>query len=395
MRSVTAIKTQRPLDVLREAIASLHSLGRRSLLALLGVVMGSASVIALLTIGNNAATEAQGLFRGMGVDTLVVRFSQPVDRVDTSALYAAVPALRSIAPIAQGSASLVYRGRAIPVALIGTHAALQETLGLELQAGRFFSDFDQRATFAVLGYRLAQEMAIEGAPVEVGDQVRINDYVYQVLGVLRDQPDSLLMPFQASTSLFVPAQGIQRLERRAQLGALAMRGAPDQDMPALGQAIREALAHQHGDTGVHIVIAQQMIEGMTRQGRTFNYLLLALAGISLVAGGVGIMNVMLMNITQRKREIGVRMALGARRRDIRYLFLLEALVLTAVGALLGAVCGVGFAKAYSLLSGWSFSLAISSLFLGIGSTLLTGLFFGLYPAMTAAKLQPVEALREE
>lgn len=395
MRPVTALQVQRPLDALHEAFISLHTLGKRSLLALLGVSMGSASVIALLTIGNNAASEAQALFRGMGVDTLVVRFPTPVAGVDSAQLMAQVPALHSIAPVIQASAALVYRGRAVHASLVGSDAALQDVLGSHLEAGRFLSPFDQRATFAVLGHRLAGELSGEGKPLQVGDHVRINDYVYEVLGILQDQPDSLLMPFRASVTVFVPSYGMRRLEGRAQLSELVMRALPNQDMPAVGAAIRTALVQQLGEQGADIYLAQQMIEGMTRQSRTFNYLLLALAGISLAAAGVGIMNVMLMNVSQRKREIGVRMALGARGRDIRYLFLFEAFALTAVGAMFGSVFGVSCAWVYSTLSGWSFSLASSSMLLGVGSTLLAGLFFGLYPAMAAARLQPVEALREE
>jgi putative ABC transport system permease protein len=156
-----------------------------------------------------------------------------------------------------------------------------------------------------------------------------------------------------------------------------------------------ALQPQLTEHNVDITVPQQMIDGMTRQSRTFAYLLLALGAISLVGGGVGVMNVMLMNVSERRREIGIRMALGARQRDIRNLFLLEAVTLTAVGALCGAVLGMTAAWFYAWLSGWVFSLAVAALPLGVGSTLLVGLFFGIYPAVSASRLQPVEALRDE
>lgn len=173
-----------------------------------------------------------------------------------------------------------------------------------------------------------------------------------------------------------------------------MRAHAANDMNNLASRVREVLQQAHPSQQINIAIAQQMIDGMTRQARLFGYLLMALASISLAAGGVGVMNVMVMSVAQRKREIGVRMALGARRRDIRNLFLLEAFALSAAGAVLGALLGGGFSWAYAVLSGWNFTFAGSSLLLGIGSTLLVGLFFGLHPAMAASRLRPVEALRE-
>ncbi len=144
-----------------------------------------------------------------------------------------------------------------------------------------------------------------------------------------------------------------------------------------------------------VQVSQQVLDGLKRQTRTFTYLLAGLGIISLLGGGVGVMNVMLMSVAERRREIGVRMALGARQRDIRNLFLIEAVTLTAAGALSGAVLGVAAAYLYARFSGWTFSLAYAALPLGMGSTLLVGLFFGLYPAVSAARLQPVEALRDE
>jgi len=142
-------------------------------------------------------------------------------------------------------------------------------------------------------------------------------------------------------------------------------------------------------------VAQQMIDAMTRQDQTFHYLLMALGVITLVGGGVAVMNVMYMNVSERRIEIGLRMAIGARRQDIRNLFLVEALALSTVGAELGAGVGIALAWLYALVSGWAFELAMLSIPLGVSSTLLVGVFFGLKPAIAASRLTPVEALRDD
>lgn len=143
------------------------------------------------------------------------------------------------------------------------------------------------------------------------------------------------------------------------------------------------------------MVPQQIIEGMNRQNRTFHYLLIALGAIALVGGGVAVMNVMYMNVSERRVEIGLRMAIGARRQDIRNLFLIEALALSTLGAVLGAGVGIALAWLYAVISGWAFELAMLSIPLGVLSTLLVGVFFGLKPAIAASRLTPVEALRDD
>ncbi|MBP1125075.1 MULTISPECIES: ABC transporter permease [Pseudomonas] len=389
-------------QLLHEAFVSLRTLGKRSVLALLGIVIGSSSVVALINIGHNAAVDAAMIFKDMGTDTLIAQF--PTKRsgnlsmrahLDLDAVRSAVPGIAHIGALSLFSGPVVFNGRTANANLVGTTPDIHEAMRLVLREGRFLSPFDANETYAVIGDQVAQALGAPGDPLRLGERVRIHDYLFLIVGILHNQPRAMLMPVQANESLFIPAEGMRRIYANPQIGNVIIRAAPGQDMERIAREAAAALQRQLVDHNVDITVPQQMIDGMTRQSRTFAYLLLALGAISLVGGGVGVMNVMLMNVSQRRREIGIRMALGARQRDIRNLFLLEAVTLTAVGAVCGAVLGMTAAWLYAWLSGWVFSLAVAALPLGVGSTLLVGLFFGIYPAVSASRLQPVEALRDE
>jgi putative ABC transport system permease protein len=389
-------------QLLHEAFVSLRTLGKRSVLALLGIVIGSSSVVALINIGHNAAVDAALIFKDMGTDTLVAQFPSKGStnvamrtRLDLQAVRQRVPGIAEIAALSLFSGPIVFHGRTANANYVGSTAQVPAAMRLELQQGRFLSSFDANETYAVIGAQVAQALGAPGDPLKLRDRVRINDYLFLIVGILRNQPRAMLMPVQANDSLFIPAEGMRRVFASPQINNVIIRAAAGQDMEQLARDAAAALKTQLTEHDVDIQVPQQMIDGMTRQSRTFAYLLLALGAISLVGGGVGVMNVMLMNVSERRREIGIRMALGARQRDIRNLFLLEAVTLTAVGALCGAVLGMSAAWLYAWLSGWVFSLAVAALPLGVGSTLLVGLFFGLYPAISASRLQPVEALRDE
>ena len=389
-------------QLLHEAFVSLRTLGKRSILALLGIVIGSSSVVALINIGHNASVDAAMIFKDMGTDTLVAQFppkgasNVPMrTRLDLDAVRRAVPGIAHIGALSLFSGPIVFHGRSVNANLVGSTPGIEQAMRLALQQGRFLSGFDVNETYAVIGADVAQALSAPGDPLQLGDRVRINDYLFLVVGLLHRQPRAMLMPVQANESLFMPAEGMRRIYAAPQVGNVIIRAAPGEDMERIARDTAAALTPQLVDHDVDIQVPQQMIDGMTRQSRTFAYLLLALGAISLVGGGVGVMNVMLMNVSERRREIGIRMALGARQRDIRNLFLLEAVTLTAVGALCGAVLGMTAAWLYAWLSGWTFALAAAALPLGVGSTLLVGLFFGIYPAVSASRLQPVEALRDE
>lgn len=389
-------------QLLHEAFISLRTLGKRSVLALLGIVIGSSSVVALINIGHNAATDAAMIFKDMGTDTLVVQFppkgtsNVPMrTQLDLESVRQAVPGIAHIGALSLFSGPIVFHGRTANANFVGSTSDVQAAMRLVVREGRLLSAFDAGETYGVIGDQVAQALGAPGDPLKLGDRVRINDYLFLIVGILHNQPRAMLMPVQANESLFMPAEGMRRIFASPQINNVIIRAQPGQDMERVARDAAAALQPQLTEHNVDITVPQQMIDGMTRQSRTFAYLLLALGAISLIGGGVGVMNVMLMNVSQRRREIGIRMALGARQRDIRNLFLLEAVTLTAVGALCGAVLGMTAAWFYAWLSGWAFSLAVAALPLGVGSTLLVGLFFGIYPAVSASRLQPVEALRDE
>lgn len=384
-------------QALFESLDSLRLLGRRSLLALLGIAVGCSAVVALLNIGHNAANEAINSFKGMGTNMLVARFpaqagsSRPAPTAfDSEALILAVPGIAHAAPLTLYSTSVRHADHISDPTVVGTTADLASVLGLQVAQGRFISIFDSQSTFAIVGARIAQELAIQP-----GDRLPIEGYLFEVVGILRSSPLNQLVSVAPDESIFIPIEGMRRLRPLPEINSIVARAHDTERLGDDASAMQSYLQSVVKGREVEVQIPQLLLDGLTRQANTFSYLLAGLGGIALLVGGVGVMNVMLMNVAERRREIGVRMALGARSSDIRNLFLFEAAALSIVGAFLGACVGLSSAYAFVKLSGWAFELSPVSLPLGIFSALLTGLFFGLHPALSAARLQPVQALRDD
>jgi putative ABC transport system permease protein len=265
-----------------------------------------------------------------------------------------------------------------------------------LDRGRFTSDLDGFAPFAVLGADIAAAIASNsGSPVEIGDRISFGEQILTVIGVLKDTPANFILNIEFNRSIIVPFQSARRITATPAITGIGGRLSPGTDDRRAADAIRRYFAGHMSSGTMQVATAREMIASIEAQMRIYATLILGIGAVSLVVGGVGIMNVMLMSVMERRQEIGLRLAIGARRKDIRLMFLSETLVLSIIGSAVGVVIGYLAGWIFADSSGWQFEAAPMALPLGAGMALVVGLFFGIYPASRAARLDPVAALRSE
>ncbi|MFK3772919.1 ABC transporter permease [Pseudomonas sp. NPDC089406] len=379
---------------LGESVASLRQLGRRAWLAVLGIAVGCAAVVALLNVGHSAAMHAQQLFQGMGSELMVANLIPVEDSASRVAavldLQALPAALRGLAPMAMAVADARSTSACQSVMVVGSTPALAGVLGLQVQQGRLLAARDADSTHVLLGAGLAQQLG-----ASAGGRLQLGRYLFEVVGVLAPQGYNPMVPVAVDDALLMPLPGLRRLSASAQPSVVLALAGDGAGVAEAARVLQVFLQGRLPTVQVEVLLAQQLLDGMARQARLFTGLLAGLGAIALLVGGVGVMNVMLMNVSERRREIGVRMALGARPVDIAWLFLLEAALLAVAGALLGALVGLLAAWAFTAGSGWLLRLDPWSIPLGVASALGCGVFFGLQPALAAARLEPVVALRDD
>jgi len=383
-----------------ESLSNLLAVAQRSVLALLGIVIGTAAVIAMLDVGHNAEKESIRQFKSMGTDLIVAQIlgagksNKKPSTEEIEFIPASSPSLRLVTPVSITDLRL-GRGDGLQVSVIGATYALESVAHLSLDKGRFLSAFDQTQTFAVIGATIAKSSKISSVPLQLGNKIRMGYYLFTVIGIMTETAHNPLLPFDINNSVVIPVNSTRRINGNFPESIILASATNDNDPTVAAKALREQLNRLGYGKNVQIQTARQLLEGMQKQARIMSNLLAAIGGISLLVGGVGVMNVMLMNVAERRREIGLRMALGARRSYIRIMFLMEAAMLSSAGGVCGTGLGVLAAYIYARHSEWIFSPSTFALPLGIVISIGVGLFFGAYPAATAARLDPIETLRAE
>lgn len=392
---MTTMKGRLFFELLREATGNIRSMKARSIMALVGIAIGTAAVIAMLHVGHNARIAALRQFEMMGTDLInILPGSRPngfadLTETDLSDLIAVQSALKKVAAIIRVGVNIRSLRSEIGAVGLAVSNDFFPIIDATIDRGRVFSSLDKDAPYVIIGSKIAEKLSADrGQQITVGDHVQIGRKILTLVGVLKSAHANLVLRIDPDNSVLVPLKSIRHLGGPAEFSAIAAR-------LSTAAAVSEAthIIHRQLGSGVNIQTAQQLIAGVEEQMRIYSLLLLAIGSVSLVVGGVGIMNVMLMNVVERRQEIGLRQALGARQSDIRNMFLIEALIVSNIGSAIGVLIGFLAAWLFARASGWSFIPSPFALPMGVFMAVGVGLFFGSYPAIRASKMNPVSALR--
>ncbi|MCJ7527959.1 MAG: ABC transporter permease [Methyloceanibacter sp.] len=401
------------------AIGALKVNALRSFLAMLGVIIGVASVIVMVSVATGAGQAIEARIKALGTNVLVVMpgsFTSGGRRAgegtalalsedDLAAIRATVPGVAAVAGMVSGSAPVVVGNANWTTSVNGVNEDFLEVRDWPVAEGRSFTEAELRAgaKVAILGATTAREL-FGSAPV-IGEQIRIKNVPFTVIGVLTakgqsgwgtDQDDTALVPLAtARRRLFGAEQTVPDNLRQIMVEIASTEGMGDaqEEIETLLRERRHVRTGSPDDFQVRNMA--EFIRARSESQSILGLLLGATAAISLIVGGIGIMNIMLVSVTERTREIGLRMAVGARRRDILSQFLIEAVTLCVLGGLIGLTIGGGTALAMSIWGNWPISLSPSLVLIALASAGLVGVFFGYYPARRASLMNPIDALRYE
>jgi putative ABC transport system permease protein len=404
----------RPLNLFKVALTAIVRNKMRSFLTMLGIIIGVASVVALVSLMSGAQADIEGLIQDMGTNMVIVipgsssykgvsggsASQSTLSMKDVELLRRDASNLTHVSPVIGSRAQVIAGGSNWSTEVSGVDMEYLDIRNWEVSSGRFFNEKEikTRAKVAVLGQTVVTEL-FEGAN-PVGQQIRIRNVPFTVIGILAEKGQNAMGQDEDDTILAPSGTVLYRLGDGETINRIMASAVSDEAIPAAIEEIEKILRVSHrladGDeSNFRIRNQSELMDMATSVTGIVTVLLGAVAGISLLVGGIGIMNIMLVSVTERTREIGIRMAVGARGRDILSQFLVEAIVLSVLGGILGLISGLG--GAYIMGSAMNTSVAPSAVFMIIAVLFasLVGIFFGFYPARKAAHLNPIEALRHE
>ena len=412
------------LPELRLGLENLRAHKLRSLLTMLGMIFGVAAVVAMLSIGAGAQQEVMAFIEQLGVRNLIVEAreapdNQTLQKVRKLSAGLSFQDLRVIQSNIEHISAASARKRFTPSKMMpkplggdspvvyGITPSYATIANLKVASGRFFDEAETSAAAPVAVLGEAASAALFGTDDPIGRYVKVNDQWFRVVGVagpqLTVQSDVAGIPAQDRNNIiYVPLySSVFRLEdgqsaQKDEIDGIYLQMNPGADITGAAAMIRGILDVAHRGAGDFTIVSPaELLAEQRRTQRIFEMVMVAIASISLLVGGIGIMNIMLASVLERTREIGVRRAIGARQRDVVRQFLLETTIISLTGGVVGIITGVGLSQLIGILAGWSTIVTTSSIVLAFGVSVAIGIVFGLYPAVRASRLDPVKALHYE
>ncbi|MDP2469746.1 MAG: ABC transporter permease [Candidatus Palauibacterales bacterium] len=398
-------------EIIRVALQAIGANKMRSLLTMLGIVIGVGAVITMVALGNGAQQAVESQLEALGTNVLTVRPGQGWHRgvrggdermyvTDAYAVEQSADAIRLAAPEMVTNAQVEFGRSNASMRVTGTTESFAELNNYAAEYGRFFTAAEDagRRRVAVLGGAVPEMFS--STPMDMlGKSISIRNVTFEVVGVLEAKGGSGW--FNQDERIFIPIQTAQfRIMGTDRIGSFNVLVADGYSQTAAMAQIEQVMRREHKlrvgvENDFYVQDRAELMGTMQEATQTFTFLLAGIAAVSLLVGGIGIMNIMLVSVTERTREIGIRMAMGATRRQVLTQFLLEALVLCLVGGLVGIGLGFGASKTLAELANWTTAVSPRAVGMAVVFSAVVGLFFGAWPARRAAGLDPIEALRYE
>jgi putative ABC transport system permease protein len=407
------------LAALRSALRALAANTLRSILTMLGIIIGVAAVITMIAVGQGATDRVQDQMKGLGSNIMLVlpggvtaggvrlgaQTGQSLTEEDALAIAKEIAEVQVAAPSMRTGAQVVAGNSNWSTSVFGTTNDYLEAREWPLSSGRTFeaAEMQGSAKVAIIGQTTAQQLFGDADPMD--QVIRVKKVPVTIIGVLekkgqnmmgQDQDDIIIVPISTYRNRIQGGSG-GKLKR---IGSISVKVKEGQSMKAAEEGIKELLRQRlkvqpGADEPFSVRNLTEILQAQEASSRIMTMLLAAVAGISLIIGGIGIMNIMLVSVTERTREIGLRMAVGARGKDILTQFLIEAVTLSLIGGAIGVLIGAVATWAVGQFAGWQVSMTVSSIALATVFSAVVGIFFGFYPARRASKLLPIQALRYE
>ncbi len=382
----------------------------RSFLTMLGIIFGVAAVIAMLAIGEGARRQALAQIKSLGLNNIIIQSTEEgknsieghLSFNDVQALQKVIPAVDVIVPMVQYEAEVFHQTHSKTTTLTGTLPEFFELMRLQVDQGMIFThwDNDQFQRVCVLGSEVARDLFLTENPL--GKLIKIGSVWFRVIGVLQYQPISNVGANEVdfNQKIYAPLQTVyvrfSRPSENSQLQQIVLHVPDETKIVATAKFTEVVLKRRHHQKkDFKLIVPELLLRQSAETQRLFNIVMGTIAGISLLVGGIGIMNIMLASVFERTREIGIRRSVGATRKDILGQFLLEAILLSLIGGLVGILFGYLLSFIVTLFSEWNTYVSWWSVLLAVGVSVSVGILFGFFPARKAAELNPIDALRYE